>query len=90
MMEKPDLILLDLYMPETNGLKVCADLKSFHPTDKIPILVYTSCKDDKVINRASLVGASAILSKEISDEELLKNIEKYFKPEYRVNDQSGN
>jgi CheY-like chemotaxis protein len=79
MLENPDLILLDLNMPDMNGLKVCADLKSFHPTDKTPVLVYTSSGDRHLLNHALLVGASDCVAKELYAEEVIKKIDNLLK-----------
>jgi PleD family two-component response regulator len=79
MIEDPDLIILDLQMPDMNGFKVCADLKSFYPTDKTPILVYTASMNEEKIRKAFLVGASDAIMKSCSQEELLKKIENNLK-----------
>lgn len=86
MSEEPDLILLDLNMPDTNGLKVCADLKSFHPTDKTPILIYSSNLDQRLIYKAFLVGASDYIQKTSSEEELIKKIDIFLKSHYILPD----
>lgn len=86
MSEEPDLILLDLNMPDTNGLKVCADLKSFHPTDKIPILIYSANLDQRLIYKTFLVGASDYIQKTCSEEELIKKIDIFLKSHYILPD----
>ena len=86
MSEDPDLILLDLNMPDTNGLKVCADLKSFHPTDKTPILIYSSNLDQSLIYKSFLVGASDYIQKTTSEEELIKKIDIFLKSHYILPD----
>lgn len=86
MSEDPDLILLDLNMPDTNGLKVCADLKSFHPTDKIPILIYSANLDQRLIYKTFLVGASDYIQKTCSEEELIKKIDIFLNSHYILPD----
>ena len=86
MSEEPDLILLDLNMPDTNGLKVCADLKSFHPTDKIPILIYSTNLDQRLIYKTFLVGASDYIQKTCSEEELIKKIDIFLNSHYILPD----
>ena len=86
MSEEPDLVLLDLNMPDTNGLKVCADLKSFHPTDKTPILIYSSNLDQRLIYKAFLVGASDYIQKTTSEEELIKKIDIFLNSHYILPD----
>ena len=44
--ELPDLILLDIMMPEMDGYEVCRTLKSENLTAKIPVIFITS-KDDE-------------------------------------------
>lgn len=82
MSEDPDLILLDLNMPDINGLKVCADLKSFHPTDRTPILVYSWTSDQHQIHKAFLVGATDYITKSSSEDELIKKIDNFLKSNY--------
>ncbi len=82
MMEEPDLILLDLNMPDTNGLKVCADLKSFYPTDQTPIIAYTASGDMDLIKKSMLVGATDYVIKEADDASLIKKIEQFLKSNY--------
>jgi|GEM_PF-2491426 len=49
--EHPDLIVLDLMLPDMDGLEVCKVLKSDNAVDKIPIVMLTarSDLDDKLI-----------------------------------------
>lgn len=46
--ERPDLIVLDVMMPEINGYDVCHQLRFNEEFDKIPILLYTA--RDKELN----------------------------------------
>jgi CheY-like chemotaxis protein len=40
--EKPNLILLDVNLPDTNGYQVCRELKSFPETKQVPVVMYSS------------------------------------------------
>ncbi|EKD28018.1 MAG: hypothetical protein ACD_79C00466G0016 [uncultured bacterium] len=82
MSQIPDLILLDLNLPDVNGLKVCADFKSFKPTCKIPIIAFSYTEDPTLIDKTSLVGADDFFHKKNSDEELIKKIDKFLKSNY--------
>ncbi len=72
--EKPDLILLDLRLPDIDGYDVCRELRSDPTTSSIPILmVSTRSKDmEKVIGLE--VGADDYITKPYSPIELLARI----------------
>lgn len=63
--KKPDLILLDIMMPDINGFEVCKILKSSKDTEHIPIIMVTalSNRDDRA--RAIEVGTDDFLSKPV-------------------------
>ncbi len=73
----PDLILLDIMMPEMNGYEVCQRLKSEAKTSEIPV-IFISAKDevfDKI--NAFAVGAVDYISKPFQFEEVLARIESH-------------
>jgi putative two-component system response regulator len=61
--KKPDLILLDLNMPELDGFEVCRRLKADPETKMIPIVVITGFSDADNHLRALEVGADDFLAK---------------------------
>ena len=72
--ENPDLILLDLLLPKTNGLDVCLQLKQNSTTSAIPIIMLTAKKEevDKVIGLE--LGADDYLTKPFGQRELLARV----------------
>ncbi|NJK72687.1 MAG: response regulator [Synechococcaceae cyanobacterium SM2_3_60] len=62
---KPDLILLDLVMPMTNGYEICEQLRRMSNFKETPIIIVTA--SDGVVDRvkAKLVGATGFLAKPI-------------------------
>ncbi|NJM63517.1 MAG: response regulator [Oscillatoriales cyanobacterium RU_3_3] len=73
----PDLILLDIMMPQMNGYEVCQHLKAEAKTREIPV-IFISAKDevfDKV--NAFAVGAVDYISKPFQFEEVLARIESH-------------
>jgi len=60
---QPDLVLLDLNMPRTDGFQVMEQLKEADPESLVPILVLTALKDEKTKLRALRSGAKDFLSK---------------------------
>jgi chemotaxis family two-component system response regulator PixG len=73
----PDLIFIDLVMPDTNGYNLCQFLRNSETFREVPIVIMTS--QDGVFNRtrAKFVGAKDFLSKPFSQEDILKMIQKY-------------
>lgn len=74
---KPDLIFLDLVMPNTNGYEICTQLRKLSMFRDIPIVILTG--NDGIVDqvRARLVGASDFLSKPIEPETVLNVINKH-------------
>jgi two-component sensor histidine kinase/AmiR/NasT family two-component response regulator len=73
--ELPDVILLDLIMPEMDGFEVCSKLKADETTRHIPIIILTAVKtDSKSRIKALNKGADAFLTKPIDETELVAQI----------------
>lgn len=54
---KPDLILLDLLLPEKSGLEVLKELKEAEELKGIPVVVASNLDDDENIKKALKLGA---------------------------------
>lgn len=61
--EKPDLILLDIEMPEMNGYEVCKELKNNTLTNNIPVIFVTARNDVKDEEYGLNLGAVDYISK---------------------------
>ena len=72
--ERPDLIILDVMMPDMNGLEVCRRLRANPKTTKIPIIMFTAKTliDDKV--KGFEAGADDYLTKPTHPAELASRI----------------
>lgn len=68
--EYPDLILLDLMMPDINGLMVCRQLKSIEETRLIPIVMITAVYELEEKLKAIDAGVDDFLNKPINIPEL--------------------
>jgi len=80
---RPDLILLDINMPEDNGYDVLAKLKSNLLFNDIPVVFLTSSNDKKSVLEGLKLGAADYLTKPLADEKLLECINLHLDPEYR-------
>jgi len=76
---KPDLVLMDISMPEINGYKLCSLLRNSNMLWEVPIIMVTSRTGviDKV--RAKASGATDYLTKPFTKGSLLQMIEKHLK-----------
>ncbi|WP_373540286.1 response regulator [Chamaesiphon sp.] len=74
---KPDLILMDITMPDINGYKLCRLFRSSAAFKTTPIIMVTGNKGLLDKARAKLVGATDYLTKPFSQTELLALVEKY-------------
>jgi len=70
----PDLILLDLMMPQMNGLEVCEKLKSEPELAEIPVVFLTASNDKKDLIQAFDQGAVDYVTKPFSPPELLSRV----------------
>lgn len=70
---KPDVILLDLAMPELNGAEAAVTLKRLLP--KVPIILFTVYADDIGPSLASAVGVDLVLSKPEGLDSLMSNLD---------------
>ncbi|MGD0265961.1 MAG: response regulator [Candidatus Methylomirabilota bacterium] len=68
---KPDLILLDIEMPEMDGFTVCEKLKQDGELKHIPVIILTATQDIKLNEKAFRVGAEVIVLKSVAGERLL-------------------
>ncbi len=72
----PDLILLDIRMPEMNGYEVCRRLKSTAETEQIPVIFLSVLDDINDKLQAFRVGGADYISKPFQVEEVLARIDK--------------
>lgn len=72
--EKPQLVLLDIMIPEINGLNVCRIIRSQPETCNIKVIILSSLYQKKEIEAAFAAGASEYLVKPFDNARLLETI----------------
>jgi len=77
--EVPDLILLDVMMPDINGFEVCKTLVSDSRTSDIPIILVTAKTDPEDIKEGLDAGAYDYIKKPINKIELLARVKSELK-----------
>ncbi|MEL7035272.1 MAG: response regulator [Cyanobacteria bacterium J06592_8] len=75
--QKPDLIFLDLIMPNANGYTVCQFLRNAPLFKNTPVIILTSRDNMLDRSRAKLVGASDFLTKPPQPQETLELVRKH-------------
>ena len=71
---KPDLILLDILMPDTDGYELCALLKKDNATKDIPIIFITAMSNEESTEKAYSVGGADYVTKPLKPFELLARV----------------
>lgn len=71
---EPDVILLDISLPDTDGLKLCEQIRSRNKSSKI--LGLTSANDASIITQMLHRGANGYLLKNMERDELLEAIDR--------------
>ena len=70
----PDLVLLDVMMPGTDGFAICERLKADAATAMIPVVLVTALEDQQSRVRGIRAGADDFLSKPVHREELVARV----------------
>lgn len=76
---KPDIILLDIMMPELDGFEVCAKLKEDESTKDIPIIFLTAKNATEDIVKAFSIGAVDFITKPFNLPELISRVNTHLK-----------
>ena len=71
--QRPDLIILDLIMPEVSGYEVCRQLQDDPQTAHLPVIVLTAVPQRAIVQTAEL-GAATILHKPFDTAILLATV----------------
>ena len=77
--EKPDLILMDMFLPDTHGVEVIKRLKELPITRDIPIVAITAMGTIEIEDECIRAGADDFIRKPYDSKELLEKIEKNLK-----------
>ncbi|MCX6669278.1 MAG: response regulator [Methanothrix sp.] len=75
----PNLILLDINLPDISGIDLLTRIKEDMPFCKIPVVILTGSNEDQDIQKSYDLGASSYLVKPISNDALMLVVEKLFR-----------
>ncbi|MDE2060333.1 MAG: response regulator [candidate division NC10 bacterium] len=72
--ERPDLILMDLQLPDIDGFSLIRDLKAHDETRQIPVVVTTAYSHPEAQAKAIETGCAAYLTKPLDSHVLLRTV----------------
>ena len=75
--EIPDLMLLDIMLPDMDGFEICRMVKEKERTRKIPVIMVTARKSSMDVQLSKEVGADAYITKPFKSAILIETIQKF-------------
>ncbi len=72
--EQPDLLLLDLLMPEVGGMEILGAMRADASLEHVPVIILTSSSDAETKLRALELGATDFLAKPVDPSELVLRV----------------
>jgi len=72
--ESPDVLLLDIMMPQVSGLDILEAVRADHHFSHLPILILTASTESEMKNKALELGATDFLNKPIDAQDLLPRV----------------
>ena len=69
---RPDVAVLDVRLPDGNGVEACRDIRSSHP--EVQCLMLTSFSDDEALFDSIMAGASGYLLKQVRGADLVDSV----------------
>jgi twitching motility two-component system response regulator PilG len=74
---KPDLVLLDIMLPEIDGFEVCRRIKEDDETKHIPVIMLTAKKSREDMARGEQVGADWYITKPFKSAMVIETIQRF-------------
>jgi two-component system response regulator DevR len=72
--DEPDVVVLDVRLPDGSGVETCRDIRSRFP--EVKVLMLTSFADEEALMSAILAGASGYVLKRVKSNDLVDDIRK--------------
>ena len=78
--ERPDLILLDIEMPQKNGIETLQEIRMMQDRKDMPVIMLTGVEDKDAFLKSVRLGICDYMLKPFSSEDLLKRIRRVLDP----------
>lgn len=75
--ERPDLVLMDVVMPQMNGFEACKRIRADDKTRDIPVILVTTRGEESYMEAGFQSGCNDYLTKPINGPDLLKLLQSY-------------
>ena len=76
-LQRPNLILMDIMMPDVDGYSSCSAIKSDPKTKDIPVVMLTGIEHELNVKLSLEMGADGYITKPFSLEQLLETVHKF-------------
>lgn len=86
--EKPDLILLDIRMPQKDGLATLREIRMMKDCADVPVIMLTGVEDKSIVLESARLGICDYILKPFSTDELLIRIRRAFMEKEQKNKDS--
>jgi DNA-binding response OmpR family regulator len=73
---RPDLILLDIMLPQKNGFEVCQKIRENPAWNRIKVVMLTAKGRESEVTKGLALGADAYITKPFATRELLDNVQR--------------
>lgn len=74
--DRPDIVILDIMLPDMDGLDVCRRIRSDPATASIPVIILTGKKNSQDVSAGMAAGADAYVTKPFRTASVIEAIEK--------------
>jgi len=75
--ESPDLVLMDVVMPQMNGFEACKRIREHEKTRAIPVILVTTRGEESYMEAGFQSGCNDYLTKPVNGPDLLKLLQSY-------------
>lgn len=77
--EQPDLVILDVMLPNKSGFDILRELRAAPDTAQVPVMMLTAKGQDKDRTRAQDAGANLFMTKPFSNEDIVSSVKRLLK-----------
>lgn len=78
MVRQPDLLLLDLDMPDINGIDILKQIRSMSSTRKLPVFMFTGHSAREIVDQILDLGVTDYIIKPFEAIDLISKLNKFF------------